>query len=163
VVLCHQPSCRCTDLHMLLGPHNQSASCKQHAVLLPRSNHVSQWPANDAAIQYKPELKLCFDAVTKSCSNVLITPRLCDVRCAGILASWYDPENRGSDTVAVYVADTTTADTRGLGTAQVCSRAVSCWCIILLDCSRQVVHGKHATCSSGYTWRTMMCRCTAAG
>jgi hypothetical protein len=69
---------------------------------------------------------------------------------AGILVSWYDPENRGSDTVAVYVADTTAASTRDLGTAQVGSSAAATWCTKALHCSRQVVHGNHTTCSSDY-------------
>jgi hypothetical protein len=44
-----------------------------------------------------------------------------DAACcpAGILASWYDPFNRGSDTVAVYAAPTDAVSTRELGTAQV--------------------------------------------
>ncbi|WIA20195.1 hypothetical protein OEZ85_006043 [Tetradesmus obliquus] len=43
----------------------------------------------------------------------------------GILASWYDPANRGSDTLVVYAAPTAAASTRELGTAQEVGEALA--------------------------------------
>jgi hypothetical protein len=57
------------------------------------------------------------DAV-RACPNFL--PLFIGCACpAGILASWYDPANRGSDTLAVYAAPTDAASTHDLGTARV--------------------------------------------
>ncbi|KAF6261162.1 hypothetical protein COO60DRAFT_811881 [Scenedesmus sp. NREL 46B-D3] len=43
----------------------------------------------------------------------------------GILASWYDPANRGSDTLAVYASPTAAASTHDLGTAQEVGEALA--------------------------------------
>ncbi|WIA40480.1 hypothetical protein OEZ86_013836 [Tetradesmus obliquus] len=50
---------------------------------------------------------------------------MADTFAACILASWYDPANRGSDTLAVYAAPTAAASTRELGTAQEVGEALA--------------------------------------